>query len=129
MPQIVSKKSILDMAMGAIAEVTDYETNRVIANIMDPNTAATAKRKIVLTLTFEPDDYRQQVGMSVQAKTTLEVEQPCSDFLLRVGKNGEVTLRDADGGAWKLEAKRNIAAYLGEKLADLIESGNVVVMI
>lgn len=39
------------------------------------------------------------------------------------------TLYEADGGAWKLEAKRNIAAYLGEKLADLIESGNVVVMI
>ena len=38
-------------------------------------------------------------------------------------------LYEADGGAWKLEAKRNIAAYLGEKLADLIERGSVVVMI
>lgn len=38
-------------------------------------------------------------------------------------------LHEADGGAWKLEAKRNIAAYLGEQLADLVESGNVVVMI
>ena len=35
----------------------------------------------------------------------------------------------ADGGAWKLEAKRSIAAYLGGQLADLVESGNVVVMI
>lgn len=26
MPQIVNKKSVLDMAMGAIAEITDYET-------------------------------------------------------------------------------------------------------
>ena len=42
---------------------------------------------------------------------------------------GADELYEADGGAWKLEAKRNIAAYLGEKLADLIESGNVVVMI
>ncbi len=38
-------------------------------------------------------------------------------------------LYEADGGAWKLEAKRNIAAYLGEQLADLVESGKVVVMI
>jgi hypothetical protein len=38
-------------------------------------------------------------------------------------------LYEADGGAWKLEAKRNIAAYLGEQLADLVERGNVVVMI
>ena len=49
MPQIVNKKSVLEMAMGAIAEITDYEVERVVANIMDPNTAATAKRKITIT--------------------------------------------------------------------------------
>lgn len=199
MPQIVNKKSVLEMAMGAISEITDYEVERVMANIMDPNTNATAKRKITIPLTFAPDDYRQQIGMDAQAKTTLapiqpvrtslcitedrdyllallsridvnqgvssvdngisqevsvktgavlkeqqtvqpivhlqpyrtflEVEQPASDFLLRLDKEGHPALYEADGGAWKLEAKRNIAAYLGEKLADLIESGNVVVMI
>ena len=70
MPEIVNKKSVLDMAMGAIAEITDYEVNRVVANIMDPNTSATAKRKITITLTFAPDDYRQQIGLDAQAKTT-----------------------------------------------------------
>lgn len=62
-------------------------------------------------------------------RTFLEVEQPASDFLLRLDKDGRPALYEADGGAWKLEAKRNIAAYLGEQLADLIEHGNVVVMI
>lgn len=62
-------------------------------------------------------------------RTFLEVEQPASDFLLRLDKEGRPALFEADGGAWKLEAKRNIAAYLGEKLADLVERGNVVVMI
>ena len=62
-------------------------------------------------------------------RTFLEVEQPASDFLLRLDKDGRPALYEADGGAWKLEAKRNIAAYLGEKLADLVERGNVVVMI
>lgn len=62
-------------------------------------------------------------------RTFLEVEQPASDFLLRLSKSGYPALHEADGGAWRLEAKRNIAAYLGEQLADLIESGNVVVMI
>lgn len=36
MPQIVNKKSVLEMAMGAIAEITDYEVERIVANIMDP---------------------------------------------------------------------------------------------
>lgn len=62
-------------------------------------------------------------------RTFLEVEQPASDFLLRLDKEGHPALYEADGGAWKLEAKRSIAAYLGEQLADLVESGNVVVMI
>ena len=62
-------------------------------------------------------------------RTFLEVEQPVSDFLLRVSKEGEPTLFEANGGAWKLEAKRSIAAYLAEKLADQVESGCVVVLI
>lgn len=62
-------------------------------------------------------------------RTFLEVEQPASDFLLRLDKEGRPALFEADGGAWKLEAKRNIATYLGEKLADLVERGSVVVMI
>lgn len=62
-------------------------------------------------------------------RTFLEVSQPVSDFLLRVSKSGYPALFEADGGAWKLEAKRNIAAYLGEQLSDLVESGKVVVMI
>ena len=52
--------------------------------------------------------------------------QPYRTFL---DKEGRPALYEADGGAWKLEAKRNIAAYLGEQLADLVECGSVVVMI
>lgn len=62
-------------------------------------------------------------------RTFLEVEQPISDFLLRVCKDGEPILFEADGGAWKLEAKRSIAAYLAEKLADQVERGDVVVLV
>lgn len=43
---------------------------------------------------------------------------------------GEVSSKQIDAVHDEaLEAKRNIAAYLGEQLADLIEHGNVVVMI
>ena len=35
---------------------------------------------------------------------------------------------EADGGVWKLEAKRNIADYFEKNLKDLIEAGKVVVM-
>lgn len=62
-------------------------------------------------------------------RTFLEVEQPASDFLLRLDKEGHPALYEADGGAWKLEAKRSIAAYLAEKLTDQVEHGDVVVLV
>lgn len=37
-----AKKSILEMARGGFLEVTDLEMTKAIANIMDPNTSATA---------------------------------------------------------------------------------------
>ena len=61
-------------------------------------------------------------------RTFLEVYQPDSEFLLRLDENGNVGLFEADGGVWKLEATRNIAAYFEEKLAGLIDSGSVVVL-
>lgn len=61
-------------------------------------------------------------------RTFVEVEQPESDFLLRISERGEIGVYPADGGVWKLEATRNIAGYFEEALKDLIESGSVVVI-
>lgn len=61
-------------------------------------------------------------------RTFLEVDQPASDFLLRVDAEKGIGLFEADGGVWKLEAKRNIADYFASHLADLIDAGQVVVM-
>lgn len=44
--------SLIDMANGAIKERLDYEMGRVINNISDPNTKATAKRTITVKITL-----------------------------------------------------------------------------
>lgn len=61
-------------------------------------------------------------------RSFLEVEQPESEFLLRVDADKGIGFFEADGGVWKLEAKRNIADYFTSNLADLIDAGRVVVM-
>lgn len=61
-------------------------------------------------------------------RTFNEVEQPESQFLLRLSEGGYVALYEADGGAWKLQARRNVADYLKSALADLIEAGRVIVV-
>lgn len=45
-------------------------------------------------------------------RTFTEVAQPSSQFVLRINKEAELALFEADGGKWKLEAIKNIADYL-----------------
>lgn len=60
-------------------------------------------------------------------RTFLEIEQPEGEFLLRL-KNGPLAaLFEADGGAWKIDARKSIKQYFETALADLIEQGKVVV--
>lgn len=61
-------------------------------------------------------------------RTFLEVAQPESEFILRLNDNGDVGLFEADGGAWKLEAKKNVMEYFEAALSELVASGGVVVM-
>ena len=61
-------------------------------------------------------------------RTFVEVAQPESEFLLRINDRGQIGMFPADGGVWKLEATRNVAAYFEDKLKDMIEAGTVVVI-
>lgn len=60
-------------------------------------------------------------------RTFLEVEQPESEFLFRL-RGSAAILFEADGGAWKLTARKNIAEYLRQELSELIEEGKVIVI-
>lgn len=51
-------------------------------------------------------------------RTFLEVEQPESEFLIRL-KDGRAALFEADGGAWEREAVKNVADKLRELLSDV----------
>lgn len=70
------QKSILQMARGAIMERADYEMSRLLSNILDANTSATAKRKLVITLELKPDDGRQTITVNCSAKSTLAPTNP-----------------------------------------------------
>jgi hypothetical protein len=61
-------------------------------------------------------------------RTFSEVDQPESEFLLRLSEGARVALYEADGGAWTLQARRNVADYLKDNLSDLIESDEVIVV-
>lgn len=83
------RDSIMSMARGAFEERVDYETDKVIQNILDPNTKATAKRKITLT------DERRTIGVSVTAKSTLAATNPVATALYVTSDgNGELVVAE-----------------------------------
>ena len=61
-------------------------------------------------------------------RTFLEVEQPTSEFLLRLDEEGRVGLLEADGGRWKMDAKQYISEFFSRELKDLIESRKAVIL-
>lgn len=59
-------------------------------------------------------------------RTFQEVEQPESLFLIRIDERG-ISFTEADGGMWKLAARKTVKSYLESELAELVNSGDVVI--
>lgn len=73
-------------ANGAFTEQINRELKKVTENIQDPNTDATAKRKITVMIEFKPNETRNFVTTGVQAKVTLAPAQGAVTAL-SMGKN------------------------------------------
>ena len=58
-------------ANGAFTAQVNRAIEEVTKNIQDPNTDATAARKITVTIGFKPNQDRTLVPIGIQAKTTL----------------------------------------------------------
>ena len=60
-------------------------------------------------------------------RTFQEVEQPESEFLLRMDEEGNIGLFEADGGMWKLKARETVKAFLEAALSEEVAAGKVIV--
>jgi hypothetical protein len=61
-------------------------------------------------------------------RTFVEVEQPESNFVFRMKNGPRCSFFEADGGAWKLEAMRNVRKYLEDELKNEIESEKIIII-
>ena len=94
------------------------QESKVSSNDNGVSQTVEARTGVALTTNVEVRPY-----VNLQPfRTFLEVPQPESMFLLRLDNDGKIALIEADGGVWKLEATRNIAAYFEDNLAELIGS-------
>lgn len=115
-------------------EGTEYLLN-LLSSVTEEDSAKSEDNGLSQTVTVkkgialkERVDVKPRVALK-PFRTFLEIEQPESEFLVRMLPEKQVHIREADGGMWKLEAKRRIAAYLAENLSGLIGEGKVIVMV
>lgn len=96
MSEELDKKSILEMSMGAILERVDYEMERVLQNILDPNTKATGKRKITVGLELVPSADRSTITVHTTARSTLCPTEPITTslFITTQPKTGEMVVAE-----------------------------------
>jgi len=78
--------NIIDAAQGAISERIGYELRKVVENINDVNTKASAKRKITVTLELLPDEERQHIVMQTVVKSSLQPTHPINSSLYLTDK-------------------------------------------
>lgn len=67
----------------------------------------------------------------VPYRTFLEIEQPESQFVFRIGeKNGgpHFKLIEAEGGLWEYKAKNGIRGYLEEQLVDFVTDNKITII-
>ena len=89
------RSSLLQMAKGAIQERVDYEVSRVVDNLLDMNTEAKAKRKVVLTLVMTTDDDRRVVKVEASAKSALAPVTPIgTSLVITADGDGEMMLAE-----------------------------------
>lgn len=79
---------IMKLADGAIVEKLNRELDKITQNIVDKNTDPKKERKIILTLSFKPNENRDFVITKIQTKTTLATEMGVETQII-VGKDSE----------------------------------------
>lgn len=83
--------TLSSIANGAINERFSEELSKVIKNIEDPNTDATAKRKITITVVLSHNATRDIVSAKFDTKSTLAPSYSIGTNMF-VGRDGEKTV-------------------------------------
>lgn len=97
-----------NIAGGGLQEKVDLEMKKVFENIHDPNTKATAKRKLTISIELVPDENREVVSVTSNVKPNLA---PLTDVATTV-----LTGRDLNTG--KVEAHELKSSVPGQTYID-----------
>lgn len=84
------------LGSGAAVEMFQDEFDKVLANILDPNTKATAARSVTLTVTVKPDDNRRYGNTTIECKSKIASIRGVATALYIGRKGGKAVATEHD---------------------------------
>lgn len=126
-------KNITDIDNGGLIEQANLDFSKIMASINDLNTDKRKAAKLVIEIQIkahEDDDFAdvQSIVRLQPINTYPELSPVETMYLLRVDKDGEVALFEADGNRWEFEAQCRIREYLFMNLKEEIENESVIIV-
>jgi len=82
------------IAGGDLIKQIDHQIAMAVENCLDPNTAPKSKRKVVVTITLEPNDTREHMSVEGRVEAKLAGDVPVVDLatLSRTRKSAYVKI-------------------------------------
>lgn len=74
--------NISELAEGAVQEKIDQEVRKIVANILDVNTAFKPSRKLIIDVEFSSDSTRQVFETNVTIKSKLQPSESVSALMM-----------------------------------------------
>ena len=87
--------NISELAEGAVQEKIDQEVRKIVANILDVNTAFKPSRKLIIDVEFSSDSTRQVIETNVTVKSKLQPSESVS-ALMMAGRDDSVYIHAAE---------------------------------
>ena len=78
--------NISELAEGAVQEKIDQEVRKIVANILDVNTAFKPSRKLIVEVEFSSDSTRQVIETNVTVKSKIQPSDSVSTLMM-AGRN------------------------------------------
>lgn len=94
--------SLITLNQGAAVELFDNELKRVLANIADSQTEATASREIKLSVKIKPTESRKEAAVILKCESKTAAQKPAASQMWFGKVEGEAVAVQTDPNQGKL---------------------------
>lgn len=115
---LINQIKLSDIAGGGFQEQFQKSFEAIIKNLKDPNTSFKEKRKLVVELTFEQDENREEVAVQMKFKEKLAPRMPLKT-MYSIGQDlGTGKVEAVEFGIGSIPGQMRLSDYVAEQTID-----------